>query len=154
MKKPLAAVLGLALLLTWATCALAGSPAEDKAMALVKKAVAMVKEKGLEQTIKEVGDPKGSLVEGEYYLWAGPLDKITMVAHPFTPHLVGRDLSLFKDVDGKLIFNEFAQVAKGQGSGWVDYKWPKPNEKTPSPKSSYVERVPGENLYFGCGIYK
>jgi len=152
MKRTIVCAMILALGLFWAGAA-AASP-EDEAMALVKKGVAMVKEKGVDATIKTVGDPKGPLVNGEFYLWAGPLDKVTMVAHPFTPHLVGKDLGLFKDINGKLIFVEFAEVAKTKGSGWVDYMWPKPGAKEPSPKSSYVERVPGENLYFGCGIYK
>ncbi len=152
MKKGVVWALALALVLCFAATA-AADPSAD-AIALVKKAVAMVKEKGVDETIKAVGDPKGPLVNGEFYLWAGPLDKITMVAHPFTPHLVGKDLGTFKDINGKLIFVEFAEVAKTKGSGWVDYMWPKPGAKTPSPKSSYVERVPGENLYFGCGIYK
>jgi signal transduction histidine kinase len=152
MKKSLVWVIVLALGLLWS--GMANAAPADEAMALVKKGVAMVKEKGVDETLKVVGDPKGALVNGEFYLWAGPLDKITMVAHPFTPHLVGKDLGMFKDINGKLIFVEFAEVAKTKGSGWIDYMWPKPGEKTPSSKSSYVERVPGENLYFGCGIYK
>lgn len=152
MRKIVVGALVLALVICGAGMAWADQAAEAKAN--VKKAIAMVKEKGVDATLKAIADPKGPFCKGNLYIWAGSLDKVQMVAHPYKPKLVGKDLSLFKDVNGKQFFNEFVKVAKEKGSGWVDYMWPKPGEKKPSPKTSYVERVPGENLYFGCGIYK
>jgi len=43
-----------------------------------------------------------------------------------------------------------------KGSGWVDYMWPKPGEKSPSKKVSYVKgaKMPtGEVVIVGAGIY-
>ena len=45
------------------------------------------------------------------------------------------------------------EVAETKGSGWVEYMWAKPGEKEPSPKKSFVKKVPGENLYVGAGFY-
>ncbi|MGA2936010.1 MAG: cache domain-containing protein [Syntrophobacteraceae bacterium] len=52
-----------------------------------------------------------------------------------------------------LFCNERCRQKKG--SGWVDYMWPKPGEKTPSLKVSYVKlvKVDGEDLVLGCGVY-
>jgi cytochrome c len=152
MKRFLLIAVALTLCVCWAGMSLASTPAEAEAN--VKAAIAMVKAKGVDETLKAIADPKGPFCKGDLYIWAGSLDKVQMVAHPYKPKLVGRDLSMFKDTNGKQFFNEFVKVAKEKGSGWVDYMWPKPGEKKPSPKTSYVERVPGENLYFGCGVYK
>jgi len=59
----------------------------------------------------------------------------------------------FKDKDGKEITKEFIKVVKEKGSGWIDYKFPKPGEKNPSVKSTYVLKV-DENYYVAAGYYK
>jgi len=154
MSKKLALCLALGLILVISAWAPAGAQTPDEAKALVKQALAMAKDKGVEATLKAIADPKGPFAKGDLYIWAGSLEKVVMVAHPYKPKLVNKDLTLFKDVKGKQFFNEFVEVAKKKGSGWVDYYWPKPGGKQPVPKTSYVEAVPGQKLYFGCGVYK
>lgn len=141
-----------AMLLSFAGAALAAEA--DDAQALVKKAIAMVKEKGLDETIKAVADKNGPFVKGDLYIFAVDTTKLTLLAHPIAPQLVGKDQSGMKDVKGKMFFIEFVNLAKGAGSGWVDYYWPKPGEKAPALKSTYIEKVPGADVFFGCGIYK
>ncbi|MBI4798860.1 MAG: cache domain-containing protein [Desulfarculus sp.] len=154
MKKGILMALALMLCLTWSGLAIAAeADSPDQAKALVKKAVAMAKEKGMDDTLKAVADPKGPFVSGDYYIWAGALDKVIMVAHPHQPQLVNKDLTVYKDIKGKQFFGEFVVKAK-EGGGWVDYYWPRPGTKEQVAKSSYVEAVPGQNVYFGCGIYK
>ncbi len=152
MKRLVALILLLSLTLFGAGAALASDA--DDAQALVKKAVAMAKEKGMDETLKAVGDKNGPFIKGELYLFAMDMEKMLLIAHPFNPALIGKDQSGMKDVKGKMFFVEFVNVAKNQGSGWVDYHWPKPGDKTPVVKSTYVERVPGASVMFGCGIYK
>lgn len=152
MKKSLLMILILALCMSWA--GLAGAATPDEAKALVKKAIEMSKADGIDATLKAIGDPKGPFAKGDLYIWAGSTKATKMTAHPYKPKLVGRDLTLFKDVKGKQFFNEFVKVANEKGSGWVDYYWPKPGSKKPVPKTSFVEKVPGQDMYFGCGVYK
>jgi signal transduction histidine kinase len=142
----------MAMLLSLAGAAWASEA--DDAQALVKKAIAMVKEKGLDETIKAVGDKNGAFVKGDLYLFAVDMGKLTLLAHPMNPALVGKDQSGMKDVKGKMFFIEFVNLAKGAGSGWVDYYWPKPGDKAAALKSTYIERAPGAEVFFGCGIYK
>lgn len=152
MKKGIVLAVIMALVLSFAGAALA-APADD-AQALVKKAVAMAKEKGIDETLKVVADKNGALVNGEFYIFAVDMGKLTLSAHPMAPQLVGKDQSGMKDVKGKMFFVEFVNLAKNPGSGWVDYYWPKPGDKTPVLKSTYIERVPGTDIMFGCGFYK
>ena len=75
-------------------------------------------------------------------------------AHPIKPGLIGKNLMAAKDLNGKTFFAEFVNKAKNEGEGWVSYMWPKPGEKKPSPKVTYVEKVPGENVAMLAGIYE
>jgi len=86
------------------------------------------------------------------YLWINDMTP-TMVMHPFKPALEGKSLSAFKDPKGKHLFVEFVEVCKRQGEGTVDYMWPKPGEKEPVPKLSYVKRYQPWGWIIGTGIY-
>ena len=86
------------------------------------------------------------------YFWINDL-KAAIVMHPIKPELDGKDLSEFKDKNGKLIFVEFAKTAKEQGGGFVDYVWPKPGSEAAVPKISYVMSVEGWGWVVGSGIY-
>lgn len=144
----------MALGLSLACVGLVAADNEADTKALVEKGVAMVKEKGLDATLKAIGDPKGPFVKGDLYLFAGPLDKVTLLAHPYAAKkLVGPDLSKIKDSKGNFFFIKFKEVAEKPGSGWVEYMWPKPNAKEPSLKKTYVMKVPGQNAYIAAGYY-
>ena len=41
-----------------------------------------------------------------------------------------------KDADGKLFAVDMVKTAKEKGSGWVDYKWEKPQTKKIDPKTA------------------
>ncbi len=131
------------------------APADDAAtaQALVEKGVKTAQVAGIPAALRAIGDPDGPFIVGDFYLFAGPLDKITLSAHPYRPLLVGPDLSTFKNSQMFSFIVEFVKVASEAGSGWVEYRWPKPGAEEPSLKRTYIMRVPGENLYIGCGYY-
>ena len=62
------------------------------------------------------------------YFWINDLNAV-IVMHPIKPELDGKDLSQFKDKNGKQIFVEFSDMVKKNGAGFVDYVWPKPGFK-------------------------
>jgi len=79
----------------------------------------------------------------------------TILMHPANPELETKSILDMKDANGKTFMREFIETAK-KGSGWVDYIWPKPGEKTPSKKLSYIKRAKmpnGETVIVGAGIY-
>lgn len=152
MKKAIRLTAAMALVLLCVGQALASQT--DEAQAMINKALAMVKDKGMDETLKVMADKNGPLVNGDLYVFAVDMNKVMVIAHPTAPQLLGKDMSVMKDIKGKMFFVEFVNLAKSAGSGWVDYYWPKPGDKTPVLKSTFIERVPGTDILFGCGFYK
>jgi diguanylate cyclase (GGDEF)-like protein len=86
------------------------------------------------------------------YFWINDLAP-RMIMHPTVPELNGKDLSDYKDPNGKLLFMEFVRLAKTKGSGFIDYMWPKPGEQSPVPKLSFVKLYEPWGWIIGSGIY-
>jgi signal transduction histidine kinase len=123
----------------------------DTAVALVKKAIAFSRANGAEKLIEEVSNPKGQFVDGAFYVFVMDLDAV-MLSHPFNPSLIGQPQIAVRDVDGKYMTKEMRDVAKANGSGWVDYRFKNPKTGEIAPKSTYVEKA--DDLIIGCGIYR
>ncbi len=90
--------------------------------------------------------------EGADYFWVNDLHP-TMIMHPVTTELDGKDLSEYKDPQGKRLFVEFVEVVKKQGAGFVHYLWPKPGTQKPVRKVSYVKGFTPWGWVLGSGIY-
>lgn len=134
------------------------SLAEEKAtkeecVAKCKEAVALIKEVGFEAAKAKLSDPKGPFVWKDSYVFVQDMEQM-MVVHPVNPKLVGKSMKGIKDAKGTMFNYEMQELINKSGEGWVSYVWPKPGATEPSPKTSYVLRVPGENLWVGAGIYE
>jgi len=156
MKKGMfiATIVSLFMFCIFGTAIASDIATQEECMAKCKEAADMVAEKGLEATLAVISDKEGPFVWKDTYVFCIDTEKKANVAHPITPNLVGKNLMHVKDVNGKLFFAEFINTANGAGSGWVEYMWPKPGEKTPSLKATYVYKVPGESVFMAAGIYK
>ena len=88
--------------------------------------------------------------QGALYLAMRDLNGIT-VAHP-TNALIGKNLLEVPDADGKLFRQEMVALARGAGSGWVDYKFRNPETGKVEAKRTYVLRV--GDVALEAGIYK
>ena len=86
------------------------------------------------------------------YLWINDMGP-KMVMHPIKPALNGKDLSSFKDPDGKKLFVEFVKICREKGGGFVDYMWPMPGHEEAVPKLSYVKLFKPWGWIVGTGIY-
>ncbi len=86
------------------------------------------------------------------YVWIND-EAPKMIMHPFRSDLDGKDLSDFKDPEGKLLFMEMIKVCKEHGEGFVHYMWPKPGHDKPVPKLSYVKLFKPWGWIIGTGIY-
>ena len=89
---------------------------------------------------------------GKNYFWIQDTNGI-MVHHPIKPSLDGQPLFGIADPDGKHLFKAFDDVAKKDGAGFVDYKWPKPGFDTPQDKISYVRLYEPWGWIIGAGLY-
>ena len=124
----------------------------DEAVAMVKKAIAYMKENGKEKAFAEFGNSGNTAFhDRDLYIFVYDLNG-NNVAHGNNPKMVGKNLLEMKDHDGKYIIKGFIDVANTKGKGWVDYKWPNPVTKAVEQKSGYIEKV--DNLIVGSGIYK
>ncbi len=150
MKKIIALMMSM-FVLTVAGNVIAGKqPAKEDAEAMVKKAVAFVEEKGVENALAEFNDPKGQFCDGELYVFAYDFQG-TNRALPTKPELVGKNLMDLKDADGKFVIKDLITVAES-GGGWHQYKWENPTTNKIEDKASYVVKV-NDDLWLGCGIY-
>ena len=152
-RTTIALLAAIALLFTAVSAMAADKATKEECEAKVKAAIQSVNDIGWEQTLKIIQDPAGPYVWKDTYIFAITTTNGTVVANPINPKHVGKSLMAVKDVGGKLFFVEFINVAKNEGSGWVDYQWPKPGEKKPSRKDTFVMKVPGQDAFFGAGVY-
>ncbi len=151
------ALLAVLLIVSFSTVSFAdGNGATKEEVEIkVKKALQMAKESGVEATLKEISNKNGKFVWKDSYVFALKADNAETVSHPIKPNLIGKNLLHVKDKNGVMLFAEFAKIGtSASGKGWVHYVWPKPGEKAPSSKHSYIEKVPGANLVFGAGYYE
>lgn len=91
-------------------------------------------------------------IGGKEYFWIQD-DKGFMIMHPIKPALNGRQLLGLKDPNGKLFFKEMDEKARKNGSGFVDYLWPKPGFTKPVEKISYVKLFKPWGWIIGGGVY-
>src|SRR5574344_1408746 len=54
------------------------------------------------------------------YFWINDLDAVVLI-HPINPKLNNKDMHEYKDPNGKQIFKEFADIAKKDKEGFVEY---------------------------------
>ena len=128
-------------------------PTPQMIMDKVDKATALLQKEGVAAFPKFQGKDSEFIFAGTY-IWIHDMAGV-MRMHPIIYKLDGKNVLNLKDSNGKLFFTEMNEVAKTKGSGWVTYTWPKPGEKTSSPKISYVKLVKtgGEELVAGCGTW-
>lgn len=117
---------------------------------LVNKAMAKINEKGLDYTIKLLNASAGPFRKKTLYVYAADMKGVTL-SHPARRELVGKSAWNLKDAKGKYLVQEMVEVAKNPGEGWVEYWWKRTNVKEPVVKRGYVKRVPGTDVWLGCG---
>jgi signal transduction histidine kinase len=150
MKKIMALLVVLTLVTGFAGIASAATTKAD-AEAMVKKAIAFVKENGKEKGFAEISNPKGKFVKDDVYVTVYDLNG-KCLAHGSNAKMIGKDLMGMKDPDGVAYVKERVDIAKGKGKGWQDYKFNNPVTKKIEPKTVYVEKF--EDMAFSAGVYK
>jgi len=141
------------LVLVFGLCAVGNVVAGDAKQTCIDLCVAAAADaaKDLKAATAEMNKKDGKFVKGDVYVFMVDM-KGVMLAHPIKPALVGKNM--LENDKVKALFQQFIDVAKGKdGKGWADYKWPKPGEKDPSDKSSYILKV-NDNVFVGAGYYK
>ena len=119
---------------------------------MVKRVERMFAQAGAEATFKAVNDKSDrDFHDRDLYPFIYDLNGVN-VAHGARPALIGKNLISIKDQSGVYLIQEMIAIAKGRGSGWIDYKWPNPITDKIEDKSSYVERM--GDYFVGVGVYR
>jgi methyl-accepting chemotaxis protein len=126
--------------------------AREKAVTMVKRAVAHLQRVGPARALADFSDANGGFVEGDLYLVV--LDTRGVVrANGGNRALIGKNDWDVTDADGKKQTQEMIQTGRERGMGWVDYRWPNPKKGGKvERKSTYCELV--GDLVVGCGVYR
>ena len=124
---------------------------KDEAVAMVKKAVAFIKQQGGEKAYAEINNKSGQFIDRDLYIVVYRLDG-NILAHGANEKLIGTDAIAAKDPDGKEFVKERVELAKKQDSFWQNYKFPDPLTKNVEPKEMYCERL-NDTAVCG-GVYK
>ncbi|MBJ7313957.1 cache domain-containing protein [Rugamonas sp. CCM 8940] len=146
----------LAISFSMLTLPLAASAADkgsaDEAVAMVKKAAALIKSDGKDKAFAAFSDTGNTTFhDRDLYIYVYDLNGVAL-AHGNNPKMVGKPLIGLKDNEGKAMIKEMIDLAKAKGKGWVEFKWPNPVTKAVEAKAGYVEKV--DDMLVGSGIYK
>ncbi len=132
--------------------------AEDKAEPgeIVKKVqdAASVLAKSGEAGLAEFNKTDGPWVWKDTYVFVYNCEQGTIAAHPTSPHLIGKNMTGLKDIKGNLFFGQLCDAARKPKGGWIEYWWPKPGEKEPLRKISFMLQAQGTPYQVGAGIYE
>ena len=149
--KLTATVAATALLLS-CTTALAFDPTEKDAIAMAERGAAMVKAKGKDEVMKRISAKDPEFVQGSLYIDMRDVKTGIVLAHPYNPSIVGKDLTDVPDANGKKYRREIIELAAAKGKGWVDYQYKNPTTGKIEPKTTYILLVDG--VVLEAGLYK
>jgi signal transduction histidine kinase len=149
--KLTATVVATALTLSCAG-ALAAEPTEKDAIAMAERGAALVKAKGKEEMMKRINAKDPDFVQGELYVDLRDVKTGIVLAHPYNPSIVGKDLTDVPDANGKKYRREIIELAAAKGKGWVDYQYKNPTTGKIEPKTTYILLVDG--VVLEAGLYK
>jgi hypothetical protein len=145
-----------------AASVMAQSGIREECVTLCKDAAKFINEKGFYPAVAEINNKEGKFVSKNTYVFLMDLEG-HLLAHPFNPQFIGRDITGTKDTNGKLFNQESITIAKTKGEGWTEYMYPTPEElknstpfkeKKSSKKLSFVYRVPGKDLVVIAGFFE
>jgi methyl-accepting chemotaxis protein len=114
----------------------------------VKKAMVEEQKQATAKTLEELRFGP----ESKDYFWVNDSHP-KMIMHPYKPELIGKDLSDYKDTNGKRMFVEFVKVCREKGEGFVDYYWAKPGTEDLRPMMSFVKLLEDWDWIIGTGFY-
>lgn len=120
------------------------SETADQVKALVNKAAVLIDNTG-KAAFAEFRVKGSEWFHGDTYLFVYDLQG-NVLLNPAFPAREGTNVTGQKDANGKLFHDAIIRVAKTDGSGWVDYMFPKPGQTQPSQKWAYVKAVKIEGI--------
>lgn len=94
-----------------------------RATELLDRAVNYLGENGAEKSFAAFNDPKGSFVNGAYYVFAVGLDGFMYANGGFPLGLAGKNSLDLRDAAGKPLIQDLLAQAKNSPTGVIEYRW-------------------------------
>ena len=123
---------------------------KEEAVTIVKRIQEKFKKDGAEQTFKAVSDKSTKEFQADD-LDPFISDLSGRIFAGAQRSLIGKNMIDIKDPDGKYPVRMMIDIAKGPGSGWVNYKWLNPRTNKIQQKTTYIEKM--GDYFVGAGIY-
>jgi signal transduction histidine kinase len=119
----------------------------EEARKLSIKAAALIEEIGIVKAREQFHDPDGEFLKKDLYVFAYD-NKGTVLAFGSRPHLTGKVLINFRDMQGRYLVQEMLAIPPGEKQ-WLDYKMPNSITNEFEYKSSFVVRT--KDYFVGVG---
>jgi cytochrome c len=120
---------------------------KEEAIAMVKRIQEKFKKDGAEQAIKAVSTSEFQIDNLDPFI--SDLNGLLVAGKQRS--LIGKTVIDIKDPDGKYPIQMMIDIAKGPGSGSVNYKWLNPRTTKIQQKTTYIEKM--GDYFVGAGIY-
>ena len=121
----------------------------------VEEGAALISEKG-EKAFGAFRQKGSRWFHDDQYLYVWDMNGLRYV-YPPDRDREGEHVLGIKDIDGKPIGKLMVNIAASkEAKGWLHYRWPKPGQKAPEWKSTYVMKVQspsGKAYLIGSGAY-
>jgi len=95
---------------------------------------------------------RGIRYQGQEYFSISTMEPV-MLMHPAVKALEGKNIGGLKDKNGKAFIAEMVDTVRRDGQGFIEYWWPKANEKDPSPKLAYAALYEKWGWLINTGMY-
>jgi branched-chain amino acid transport system substrate-binding protein len=121
---------------------------------VVDQAADLLRQKG-RAAFTTLRDKRSPFFFHDTYVFVTSADGVELV-NPAFPTLEGRSIIDLRDARGKYLVRDYIAAAFKHGAAWVSYYWPRPGNREPVRKLSYVKKVHvgNEDLIVGAGIYE
>jgi len=126
---------------------------KQEAVALVGRALAHVREVGLEQALQDINAPDSTFRDRDLYVFVYDFNG-TNLANAAPTATPGSNLKDYRSEDGKLVIQQMIEMSRTHGGGAFEYSWLNPQTGRPQQKISYFKRIPDTNAFLGVGYYK
>ena len=114
-----------------------------RAMELLDAAVAFLKHNGASEAFAAFNDPKGSFVNGPYYVYVVDTDGFMHANGGTQLALAGNSAIDMRDAAGKPLVRDLLSAASQAATGSVQYRWLNPEDHQIEVKTSLYSKVDG-----------
>ncbi len=124
----------------------------DEALAMVRRAANLVRQRGLPAATSEFHTPNGAFRDRDLYIFVFNREGLFTV-YGADPVKAGRaTVHDLPDLDGNHLYQAGWEAA-GRGGDWIEYTVTSPTTGVVEPKMTYILPVDEQHV-MGCGVYK